>query len=323
MPPKEIAMPRKRRLSKECQNRQDEIPSESSEDRQSSLTNIRERTAKESMAKQQWPSNLESKCLIQLQGERSRISEQRERKRQYNSDFFQRVKATETQEERETRLEKQRVCQARLRAAESPEQRERRLERERARQAEYKAAETAEQRQRRLHINERNQRVRETETPEQRQIRLEKLRTWRSKSRAAETEEQRKNRLENRRTLNARKKKNKENVVSDEPTVVIKEEPIEYHPELLASQDKAIKNIIKDNGDTVPVGPTVIIKEEPMSFDSEPSSSADIVIKDEFVVCSEDDTGYSADEPPSTEPTSHVTLSVACLGSGHKSCSDQ
>ncbi|GIY85136.1 hypothetical protein CDAR_16281 [Caerostris darwini] len=143
-------------------------------------------------------------------------------------------------------------------------------------EAEYKAAETREQCQRRLqYINERIQRVRVTETPEQRQRRLEKLRTWRSKSRAAETEEQSKDRLENRRKLNARK-----------------------------------KNIKKDIRDTVLVEPPVV-KEEPITFDREPS--ADIVIKDEFGVCNEDYTGSSADVPLSTEPTSHVTLSVACL----------
>ncbi|GIY00735.1 hypothetical protein CDAR_298841 [Caerostris darwini] len=208
MPPKEIAMPRKRRLSKECQNRQDEIPTETSEDRKSSLTNIRERTAEESMAKQQRPSNLETK---------------------------------ETKEERETRLEKQRVCQARNRAAESPKQRERILERKRARKAENIAAETAEQRERRLqYMHVGNQRVMETETPGERQRRLERYRTRWSKFRAAETEEQRKDRLEERRKLNARKKnaiKNKENVLPDEPTVAIKDEPTEFHSEPLAPEE--------------------------------------------------------------------------------------
>ncbi|GIY85153.1 hypothetical protein CDAR_16361 [Caerostris darwini] len=49
---------------------------------------------------------------------------------------------------------------------------------------------------------------------------------------------------------------------------------------------------LKDIGDTVPV----VIREQPISFD--PGSSADIVIKDEFVVCSEN--GTSADVPPLT-----------------------
>ncbi|GIY51481.1 hypothetical protein CDAR_394531 [Caerostris darwini] len=43
-----------------------------------------------------------------------------------------------------------------------------------------------------------------------------------------------------------------------------------------------------------------------------------IVIKDEVVVSCEDDTGSSADVPSSTEPTSHVNLSVACLGSSQQ-----
>ncbi|GIY81370.1 hypothetical protein CEXT_198901, partial [Caerostris extrusa] len=110
--------------------------------------------------------------------------------------------------------------------------------------------------------------------------------------------------------------KNKEDVVSNGLTVVIKEEPIEVDPEPLK-----VKNIKKDIGDTVPVEHPVVIKVERMNFDPEPS--ADIVIKDEFVVCSEDDTASSADVPPSTEPTFHLTLSVACLGSGRKPCSDQ
>ncbi|GIY81368.1 hypothetical protein CEXT_198891 [Caerostris extrusa] len=126
--------------------------------------------------------------------------------------------------------------------------------------------------------------------------------------------------------------KNKEDVMLVEPTVVIKEEPIQFDPEPLSSQDKVMKHnrifllssISKRRTELLfPVDPTVVIKEEPMSFEPEPSSSADIVIKDEFVVCSEDDTGSSADVPPSTVPTSHVTLSVACLGSGQKPCSDQ
>ncbi|GIY85134.1 hypothetical protein CDAR_16282 [Caerostris darwini] len=179
-------------------------------------------------------------------------------------------------------------------------------------EAEYKAAETREQCQRRLqYINERIQRVRVTETPEQRQRRLEKLRTWRSKSRAAETEEQSKDRLENRRKLNARKKKvtqNRENVMLVEPTVIIKEEPIEF--QLDHNNENHLHLKIKTSRDTVLVEPPVV-KEEPITFDREPS--ADIVIKDEFGVCNEDYTGSSADVPLSTEPTSHVTLSVACL----------
>ncbi|GIY85150.1 hypothetical protein CDAR_16341 [Caerostris darwini] len=235
-------------------------------------------------------------------------------------EYFQRVTANETKEERETRLEKQRARQARHRTAESPAQRERRLER--ARQAENRAAEQRERRRQYMHVW--NQRVLERETAEQRARRLERLRTnyvtW-SKSRATETEEQRKDRLENRRIFNARKKnviKDKEDVMPVEPTIVIKGEPIQWNPEAFASDDKDVKNVTKDVGDTVLVGLTVIFKAEPITFGPEPSASADIVIKDEFVICSEDDTESSADVPPSTVPASHVTLSVACLGSGRK-----
>ncbi|GIY85156.1 hypothetical protein CDAR_16391 [Caerostris darwini] len=109
--------------------------------------------------------------------------------------------------------------------------------------------------------------------------------------------------------------KNKEDVMPVEPTVVIKEEPIQSYPERLASEDKDVKDI----GDSVPVVSPVVIKEQAITFEPEACASADIVIKDEFVICTEDDIVSSADVPPSTEPISHVTLSVACLGFGRKS----
>ncbi|GIZ01753.1 hypothetical protein CEXT_173451 [Caerostris extrusa] len=68
---------------------------------------------------------------------------------------------------------------------------------------------------------------------------------------------------------------------------------------------------------------TVFIKKEPIEFDPEPCTSADMVIKHEFVVCSEDFSGSSADVPPSTEPTSHVTLPVACLASNQQTDNGQ
>ncbi|GIY69425.1 hypothetical protein CDAR_470851 [Caerostris darwini] len=64
-------------------------------------------------------------------------------------------------------------------------------------------------------------------------------------------------------------------------------------------------NVQKHHGDAVPVQPAVFTKEEPREFYPQPSASADIVIKDEFVVSSEDYTGSSALVPPSTAPTSH------------------
>ncbi|GIY35527.1 hypothetical protein CEXT_411041 [Caerostris extrusa] len=74
----------------------------------------------------------------------------------------------------------------------------------------------------------------------------------------------------------------------------------------------------KDNEDASRVEPAVFVKEEPIEIDPEPSVSADIVIKDEFVVCSEDYTSSSVHVPPYSEPNSHVTLSVACLGSSQQ-----
>ncbi|GIY69389.1 hypothetical protein CDAR_470641 [Caerostris darwini] len=96
-----------------------------------------------------------------------------------------------------------------------------------------------------------------------------------------------------------------------QPAVFIKQEPINFDPEPSTSSDIVIK-------DAVPVQPAVFIKQEPINFDPEPSTSADIVIKDEFVVCNEAFSGSSTNVPPSTEPTSHVTLSVACLGSSEQ-----
>ncbi|GIY69378.1 hypothetical protein CDAR_470561 [Caerostris darwini] len=48
------------------------------------------------------------------------------------------------------------------------------------------------------------------------------------------------------------------------------------------------------------------------------SASTYVVIKDEFVVCSEDCSVSSAVVPPSTDLTSHITLSVACLRSSEQ-----
>ncbi|GIY69404.1 hypothetical protein CDAR_470731 [Caerostris darwini] len=81
--------------------------------------------------------------------------------------------------------------------------------------------------------------------------------------------------------------------------------------------------VIQDNRDAVPVQSAAFIKEEPIEFDPEPCTSTDRVIKDEFVVCSEDYIGSSVDVPPCTEPTSHVTLSVACLASNQQTDNDQ
>ncbi|GIY99362.1 hypothetical protein CEXT_224661 [Caerostris extrusa] len=107
-------------------------------------------------------------------------------------------------------------------------------------------------------------------------------------------------------------KKNSKDATPAEPAFVIKEEPIEFDPEPSTSAEIVIQNA---NEDAFRVEPAIVIKEEPIQFDPQPSASADIVIKDEFVVSNEHYTGYSALVPPSNEPTSHVTLSVACLRS--------
>ncbi|GIY85152.1 hypothetical protein CDAR_16351 [Caerostris darwini] len=317
---KEIAMPQKTRLPNEHMKRQDEIRNETSEVKQSRLKNIGERTADESKTEQQ--GRLERNRLSKLKIKLLKKSEENERKRQYMREFYQRVKATE--EQRESRLERQRVRNRRIRQTETEEQREKRLESQRARMRRTETPELRKKRLEKQHVCK--SLLRKAEIPEQRKGRLESDRTRRSKSRAAETQEQRMERLEKYRKLNTRRKnvvKNKEDVMPVEPTVVIKEEPIQSNPEPLSSEDKVIKNVERDNGEAVLVEPLVVIKEQPISFDPQPSASADIVIKEEFIVCSEDDTGSSVYESPSTEPTSHVTLSVACLGSGRKSNSDQ
>ncbi|GIY69396.1 hypothetical protein CDAR_470681 [Caerostris darwini] len=105
-----------------------------------------------------------------------------------------------------------------------------------------------------------------------------------------------------------------------QPAFVIKEEPIEFDPEPSTSAEFIIQNA---NDDAFHVEPALVIREQPIQFDPQPSASADIVLKDEFVVSSEDYTGSSAVVPPSTEPTSHVTLSVARLGSSQQPDNDQ
>ncbi|GIY35531.1 hypothetical protein CEXT_411081 [Caerostris extrusa] len=106
--------------------------------------------------------------------------------------------------------------------------------------------------------------------------------------------------------------KNNEDVTPVEPSVVIKEEPMEFDPEPSTSADI----VIQEKGDAVPVQLALVVEEEPIEFDPEPSASADIAIKDEFIFCSEQYTGSCVHVPSSSDPTSHVTLSVACLGSG-------
>ncbi|GIY69377.1 hypothetical protein CDAR_470551 [Caerostris darwini] len=157
--------------------------------------------------------------------------------------------------------------------------------------------------------------ARQRETPEQRESRLLCMRLLHKRVREAKTQEHRMARLEKCRKIDAQKKngkKNSKDVTPVEPAFVIKGEPIELDPEPSTSAEIVIQNA---NEDAFRVEPAIVIKEEPIQFDPQPSASADIVIKDEFIVSNEDYTGCSALVPPSTEPTSHVTLSVACLGS--------
>jgi hypothetical protein len=89
-----------------------------------------------------------------------------------------------------------------LRAAETPQQRQARLEQNRTRNAEARAAETTEQRESRLEMNRTTApKSRAAETTEQREYRLEMKRTTTAKSRETETAQHRRERLEENREL--------------------------------------------------------------------------------------------------------------------------
>ncbi|GIY51477.1 hypothetical protein CDAR_394511 [Caerostris darwini] len=269
--------------------------------------------------------------------------EQRERRLEDRRARYKRNRETETPEKRKIRLEKARFRMSQRTTRETLDQREKRLERQRAwnrrniqtetgRKKRTDMTETEAQRESRLE----DQRLRKRQRKKRRKQKLNVKADWKISVYGTGEEERRKQKrnnsvkedwkvavhagqnpellkLKKRACKDSKKnvKKSNEDVVPVEPTVAVKEEPIQSDPEPLASLDIGIEDI----GDAVPV----IIKEQPISFD--PGSSADIVIKDEFVVYSENDT--SADVPPATVPTSHVTLSVACLGSGQKPDSDQ
>ncbi|XP_077295183.1 uncharacterized protein LOC143917475 isoform X1 [Arctopsyche grandis] len=107
------------------------------------------------------------------------------------------LRATETPQQREVRLELLRIRKAESRAAETTAQRQARLEQQRIRQAESRAAETTEQRQARLEKQQiRQADSRAVETIEQREVRLQQQRIRQAEARAAETLEQRQIRLE-------------------------------------------------------------------------------------------------------------------------------
>ncbi|XP_054290927.1 uncharacterized protein LOC129005912 [Macrosteles quadrilineatus] len=100
------------------------------------------------------------------------------------------IRAAETSEDRDARLEDQRVRASTSRAAETHEQRDARLEDQRVRASTSRAAETPEQRDERIEdLRVRASTSRSAETPEQRDERIEDLRVRASTSRAAETPE--------------------------------------------------------------------------------------------------------------------------------------
>ncbi|GIY69424.1 hypothetical protein CDAR_470841 [Caerostris darwini] len=92
MPLNKEAMPCKKLLSEEPQKRQEEIRSESSQDRQAGLETIGERRPKE--AEQQVELGMERNHSCQTR--RRMTSEKRERKRQYIREWRQRLKSKET-----------------------------------------------------------------------------------------------------------------------------------------------------------------------------------------------------------------------------------
>ncbi|GIY69369.1 uncharacterized protein CDAR_470511 [Caerostris darwini] len=80
-----------------------------------------------------------------------------------------------------------------------------------------------------------------------------------------------------------------------------------------------------DEDDEIVLEPTVIIKEEPIEFDPDPStSSAHSDIKEEFILPNEENTS-SAEVPLSSaeESTPKLTLPVACLESSREPDGDQ
>ncbi|GIX92486.1 hypothetical protein CEXT_618071, partial [Caerostris extrusa] len=107
MPRKEVARKCKKLFSKETQKRQEEI----SEDRQARLETTGDRRSKETEHHFQLSLERNDSC----QTRQLMTSEQRERKRQYMREWRQRVKSTETPEERERRLKRQRVVNKRAR----------------------------------------------------------------------------------------------------------------------------------------------------------------------------------------------------------------
>ncbi|GIY69391.1 hypothetical protein CDAR_470651 [Caerostris darwini] len=169
MPRSKPAMPCKKLLSKVPQKLQEEVRSESSEDRQAGLETIGERRAKETEQQVQLSLDRKPSCRTR----RREILEQRERRLQYKREWYQRVKSIETPEQREKRLVSMRARYKRVKETETSEG----LESARVANKRALETETIERRERRLECRRlRYKRVRETETLEQGMARLEKCR---------------------------------------------------------------------------------------------------------------------------------------------------
>ncbi|GIY69387.1 hypothetical protein CDAR_470631 [Caerostris darwini] len=142
---KEEAMPCEELFSKEPQKRQEEIGSASSEDRQAGLEAIGERRTKEAEFHVQLGLGHNYAC----QTRRRMTSEKRERKLQYQREWYQTVKSKETPEQRE-KTRPYASTKQRVRETETPEERQRRLESARVLKKRARATETSEQRRARL-----------------------------------------------------------------------------------------------------------------------------------------------------------------------------
>ncbi|XP_067129653.1 uncharacterized protein [Centruroides vittatus] len=115
------------------------------------------------------------------------------------------LRASETDEQRESRLETNRVRTAQARSSQTNEQRESRLETDRVRTAQARSSQTNEQRESRLETNRvRTAQARSSQTNEQRESRLEADRVHTAQARSKETIDQRGARLGTNRERNVR-----------------------------------------------------------------------------------------------------------------------
>ncbi|GIY63584.1 hypothetical protein CDAR_442431 [Caerostris darwini] len=207
--------------------------------------------------------------------------------------------AEESKAEERSWLESNSLSQLQAKRRQLSEQRERKRQRILELHELIKATGTQEQLEMRLENQQVGVRqIRETEIAEARARKLKTIRICHKRARETETPEQRERRLESARVRYKRAR--------------AVETPEEHERRL---KRRRVRNQRIRESETPEQKMT---RQEPIEFDPQPSASADIVIKDEFVVSSEDCHGISADVPSCTEPTSHVTLSVACLGSSQQ-----